>query len=312
MEDAVQSDLTLYGTAAVNQAYRILGFGDLEPSSPTFGCFDRYYWHYRQVDFINSRFQEAGHFLALLYYYNHPENRFYQNRNVFEWAKAAVDVWAQIQNPDGSFNEYWPFERSFCVTSFTLYAASETMRLLSCACPKDAMKKAAVWLSKHDNPDVLNQMAASAVALHICGEVLHDETIIGWGRERMDQLLSMQHPDGYFAEYGGADTGYLTITLSLLAKYYEQSKYEAIPPAAKKACRYLDGIIRENGTYDYTNTSRKTQYVYPYGLCEFGEWDLVHRHLNGLKNNEVLNPAWMDDRYCLQLATDYLQAAMCE
>lgn len=310
MSQQTKPDLTPYGTVAVHQAYRILGFADLDYESPNYGCFDRYYWHYRQVDFINSRFQEAGHYLALLYYYNHPQNRFYHNCNVFAWAKAAVDVWTKIQNPDGSFNEYWPFERSFCVTSFTLYAASETCRLLSCAPPMDSLLRAAKWLSKHENPDVLNQMAASAVALYICGEQLGDETVITWAKNRMSTVLSMQHPDGYFAEYGGADIGYLTITLSLLAKYYEQSKDDRIPEAAEKACRYLDAFIFENGTYNYKDTSRKTQYIYPYGLCAFDEWDLASRHLHGLSKNEVLSPAWMDDRYCIQLSTDYLQAAM--
>lgn len=310
MDKNSKPNLDVYGSAAVDQAYRILGFADLNTDSPNFGCFDRYYWHYRQVDFINSRFQEASHYLTLLYYYNHPQNRFYQNCNVYAWAKAAVDVWTQIQNPDGSFNEYWPFERSFCVTSFTLYASAETCRLLSFAPPKDHIHRTAKWLSKHENPDVLNQMAASAVALYISGEVLEDETVTGWATNRMNTILDMQHPDGYFAEYGGADIGYLTITLALLAKYYEQSKDERIPIAAEKACRYLDDKIEANGTYDNSNTSRKTQYIYPYGLCAFNEWDLASRHLKGLQNNEVLCPAWMDDRYCLQLATDYLQSAM--
>lgn len=300
----------IYGDIALSQSYRILGLGDRNEMSPSYGCFDRYFWHYRQTDFVNARFQEASHFLALMYLYNHPNNRFYHQHHIYEWAGAAVKFWSMIQRNDGSFDEYWPYERSFCVTSFTLYAASETCRLLQCPIPTDSLYKAARWLMARENPIVMNQMAASAVALRIAGELLHDDALLQAAKNRIAFLLENQDSSGYFKEYDGYDIGYQTISLSCLAQYYMHAKDESIKEAAQRGFRFLDNKIFINGCYDYQNTSRHTQYFYPFGFRVFEEWDLLSRHLNGLQRNEAINPAWFDDRYCLPLAIDYLQTAV--
>lgn len=310
MNPASPISCTIYGDIAISQSYRILGLGDRNEMSSSYGCFDRYFWHYRQVDFVNARFQEAGHFLALLYLYNHPDNRFYHQHQIYEWAAAAVNFWKKIQRRDGSYDEYWPFERSFCVTSFTLYAASETCRLLQCPAPKDALRSAALWLTSRENPLVMNQMAASAVALRITGELLEDEAILKTAQKRIEFLIENQHPSGYFEEYGGYDIGYQTISLSCLAQYYTHAKTEEIKKAAQRGFRFLNDKIEANGCYNYQNTSRHTQYFYPFGFRVFEEWDLLRRHINGLQKKEAINPSWFDDRYCLPLAIDYLQTAV--
>lgn len=307
MMNSVSLPVDLYGTIALSQAQRILSFGDREPESPTYGCFDRYFWHYRQVDFVNSRFQESSHFLALLYLYNHPENRFYQKSKVKEWTEAAVRFWAGIQVPDGSFNEYWPYERSFCVTSFTLYSNAEACRLLGLNPPEEAVRKACAWIVQYENTMVMNQMAASAAALLIGSLILNDAEIRQWANRRMERVLSLQHPEGYFAEYGGWDIGYLSITLSCLAQFYIHTQEPRISEAMQRGFEFLLDKIEPNGTFDYNRTSRHTQYFYPYGFRVMKQWDLLSRHLRGLEKNEVINPSWFDDRYCLPLAIDYLQ-----
>ena len=310
MTKSSKQSCAIYGDIAISQSYRILGLGDRSEISLSYGCFDRYFWHYRQVDFVNARFQEACHFLALLYLYNHPENRFYHQHHIYDWAAAAVRFWTRIQRNDGSFDEYWPNERSFCVTSFTLYAASETCRLLQCPVPKDSILKAAKWLIQRENPIVMNQMAASAVALRISGELLEDESILEAAKNRIYHIVDRQDSTGFFEEYGGYDIGYQTISLSCLAQYYLHTQDERILQAAQKGMDFLKDKIHDNGSYDYQNTSRKTQYFYPYGFRVFKCWDLLERHTNGLSKNEVINPSWFDDRYCLPLAIDYLQTAL--
>ncbi len=299
-----------YGELALSQAYRILGLGDRYDESPTKGCFDRYYWHYRQIDFVNARFQEACHFLALLYVYDHPTNRFYQKERIREWAMAAVSVWESIQRSDGSFEEYWPFERSFCATSFTTYAACEACLRLECAPPEWAIRKACAWLAKRENSIVVNQMAASAVALKLASILLNDDAIRLESEKRMETVLSLQDEAGYFPEYGGYDIGYLTITLSCLAQYYNHTKEKQVQDAMNQGVRFLEDKIYDNGSYDYKNTSRQSQYFYPFGFRVMEEWDLLAKHQRGLEREEVIHPGWCDDRYCLPLAIDYLQTAV--
>ena len=40
-----------YADAALHEIPRLLTLLDRDPSSPTYGCFDRNYWHYRTQDF---------------------------------------------------------------------------------------------------------------------------------------------------------------------------------------------------------------------------------------------------------------------
>ncbi len=300
---------SIYGQVALSQAYRILGLGDRDENSPCYGCFDRSYWHYRQTDIVNARFQETCHFLALLYVYPASDNRFYQKDIIREWADATVDFWTYIQRSDGSFDEYWPFERSFVATAFSLAAAAETCLILSLDPPKDSILKACRWLDDNENLAVLNQMAGAAVALASSGVLLDDDNLSKQARRKIDRLLDRQAPEGYFEEYGGWDIGYLTINISYLAKYVQITNDEQVIAALKKAFRFLDGKIKANGSYDYKETSRKTQFFYPFGFRVMEENDILSRHRNGVTNNEVLNPSWMDDRFCVPLSIDYLQTA---
>ncbi len=302
--------IDLYNEIALRQAQRILGLGDRDPSSETYGCFDRYYWHYRQVDFTNARFQEASHYLALLHVVDHPKNRFHKKSIIKDWANASVRYWAWIQVPDGSFNENWPNERSISATVFSTYAIAETCRLLVLNPPGAQLRKACQWIHSHQKCMESNQLAASAAALLLTSILLNDKTIRQFAEQQLDSLLSLQHPEGYFIEHNEFGTDCLTITLSYLAEYYIHHSDPRIEDAMRKAFRFLDDNIQTDGTCDYENNGRKTQHFFPYGFVVLNEWELLNRHLNGLAQNQVLQPAWLDDRNCLPVATNYLRTAL--
>lgn len=64
--------------------------------------------------------------------------------------------------------------------------------------------------------------------------------------------------------------------------------------------------VQEDGSYDLGGTSRQTQFLYPFGLAVINS-DVVRRLLNGLNANRIIHPGWLDDRYVIQLTTNYLQ-----
>ena len=49
------------------------------------------------------------------------------------------------------------------------------------------------------------------------GERYGRDRFEGLLRQRLDRLLSWQSAEGWFSEYGGADVGYLSLTIGLLA-----------------------------------------------------------------------------------------------
>lgn len=304
------SELNIYKEIALSQVQRILGLGDRSPESATYGCFDRYYWHYALKDFPNARFQEAVLLISLLYNNDFEGNKFYKQSKLSDWTIASIEFWKKIQNKNGSFNEYYPHEHSFIATAFTCYAVSQSLRLFNnkelTEKTLDSLKKSGKWLIKNNNFDVGNQMAVSAAALHNIYLLTKDTDFLKGSRNKITSLIKMQHNDGYFVEYGGYDIGYLSIAISFLAKYYKDSHDEMALKPLEKAVDFIQKNIDDHGRYDWRLTSRKTQYVYPHGL-KIMESNLINHLANGLKNNLILNPGWMDDVFCVPLTNDYLQ-----
>ena len=244
---------------------------------------------------------------AILYTENFDGNIYYGKEKVKEWASSALDYWTNIQNPDGSFSEIYPNERSFCGTSFSTYAATETMLILNEHTNLRNITKAGNWLISHSNSTVANQVAGSIVALYNIYLLTGIESFEKAAIEKTEILISLQHQSGYYPEYGGYDIGYQTITLSFLAKYYFKSKYERLRKSLDKGIEFIRTMTNERGDFEISGTSRKTQYFYPHGFSLLEEQDMIQRNLTALKDGTVVNPAWMDDRYCIAYATDYLQ-----
>ena len=66
----------------LQQTPRILSQIDRDPNSPTYGCCDRNFWHYKIRDFPSAILQQSGYGLALLYQYNFPGNIYYKKEEI--------------------------------------------------------------------------------------------------------------------------------------------------------------------------------------------------------------------------------------
>ena len=165
-----QSDL--YLKPILDNTPRLLGLLNRNVSSSSYGSFDREYWHYNTVDFSCARKQEAVLTLTLLYSIKHDKNRYYQSSEIFDYIRAALKFWTIIQNGNGSFNEWYPSENSFVVTSFSTYAVSESLLLIKDELLQDeyesvieALVKAGDWLISRNETRVMNQQTGAAIAL---------------------------------------------------------------------------------------------------------------------------------------------------
>ena len=298
--------MDIYRRIVLNQIPRILGLGDRDNNSKTFGCFDRYYWHYKLLDFPNARFQESALILALLYKNRFEENIFYNHQTVYQWALGAIEFWARIQRRDGSFDEVYPNEHSFVATAFSTYAITESMLILDAKCCLKNVAKAGNWLNRNENLRVANQMAGALLALHNIYLLTEDERFEHAVDDKLSKLLELQTNEGFFPEYGGYDIGYLSICISYLAKYYKKTQNQEVYESLTRAIKFVEEKLRDDGSYDYSITSRGTQYLYPHGFMIMKS-PVIEKHITGLGKNKILNPGWMDDRFCIPLTIDYLQ-----
>ena len=305
-------NLEIYRKIGLSQVPRILSLMDRDPDSPTYGCLDRYYWHYASIDYPNVRWQEGMMLLAFIFQNDFEGNIWYGNGKVKDWLVAAIRFWEIQQARAGYFSENYPRERSFVGTSFSVYAATEASLITGIEIEPNILIRAGKWLSKNRNLHVANQMAGGAAALANIYTITNDKFHLNAAISKVAELLVLQENDGYFIEYGGYDIGYLTICLSYAAKYLRRIEDDNLANAAKKAFEFLESKIDDNCLFDYEKTSRGTQYLYPNGFVYFKRKELLAKHQRALQENRILNPAWMDDRFCLPLTIEYLESYLLE
>ena len=301
-------DNKIYYNIVLTQIPRILGQLDRNKNSKTFGCFDRNYWHYRLTDFANVRWQEGMLLLALINKFEMKNNKWQGNDRVIEWLAASIKNWEISQAKSGFFSESFPHERSFVGSAFSVYAATEASLISGIEISRDILNKAADWLSKNKNLHVANQMAGGAAALANIHAITGESEHIEASQSKVIELKNLQHEEGYYVEYGGYDMGYLTICLSYLAKYLRRIDDSELRSSAIRAFEFLEDKIDDNCLFDYKQTSRGTQYLYPYGFVYFNRVQFLSKHTNALEEGRILNPEWMDDRFCLPLSIDYLES----
>ena len=153
---------------------RILSLQNQNPFSNHYGCFDRNFWHFKTIiDFPSATYQQVLLGLSHLYISNNKFNYFHKSEKLKEIIRSGILYWCKIQNKDGSQNEYYENDRSFCPTALTTFAISQSYKLLPNIFSQNEkkliihkLKKAGNWLSKHDYQSVQNQMIASMISLN--------------------------------------------------------------------------------------------------------------------------------------------------
>ncbi len=303
---------------------RLLSLLDRNEFSPTYGCFDRSYWHYKVIDFPASTYQQGVLVLALLYKNQFPGNVYYKNDKIFDYITAGMLFWANIQNKDGSFNEWYPNEHSFVATAFTSYALSESYLILkdefsnkdNQKIVEKALKKAGKWLAAKNDNNVLNHIAGSIAGLYNIYLITGENRFKLATEDKVKLISEYQNEEGWFCEYGGADIGYLSVSLDYLAKYFQKSNNVEVGKIIKKALIFMGFFIHPDGTMGGEYGSRNTKYVLPHGLTILADKFEVARYIlskfyRALENNRIVFPSTADDRYFVFFfKANFLQASL--
>ncbi|MBI4100143.1 hypothetical protein HY439_00165 [Candidatus Microgenomates bacterium] len=242
--------------------------------SKNYGCLDRDFWHYKiEKDFPSSVLQTGILTLALLYKKKFPGNIYHDQKKILELTCAAADFWVKIQHADGSFSEWYPNEHSYVATAFTSYAVSEALLLLDKEFPPNykrlvcsALERAGRWLRKNPDSEVSNHTAGAVIALYNIYLLTGKNEFRKASWENFRVLTGLQSVEGWFPEYGGADLGYLSLTVDFLAKYFQKTKEKKVLTALEKAVNFMSYFIHPDGSYGGEYGSRGTKFLIPTGL----------------------------------------------
>lgn len=312
-----------YMEVVQRQLPRLLSLLNRNPLSDAFGCFDRDFWHYKTLtDFPAGTFQQAVLSLVLLWCTEKEGNPYYRNPHLMEWAVAGMRFWAKIQHRDGTFDEFYENEHSFCATAFTTYSMSESLLLLRGHLEEEdlrfalgAVVRGADWLGRHDNPLASNQRMAALNALWNAYLLTGQECYLQLAKVTIRKLLESQHPEGWFPEYGGADVGYSGKGLDLLAHYVKKTDDREARKGLHRLLAFFCSFIHPDGSAGGEYGSRNGQHIFPYGLEVLASegsggarWaiGMLQRAIRG---QNAPSPYQVDDRYFVYFyLNSYVQA----
>lgn len=304
----------LFAREALAQIPKILTLLDRNPHSPTYGCFDRNFWHYKIIDFPSGMAQEFV--LPLTLAHNTPvaDNPFYQQPMVKQWVEAGIRYAAQSAHPDGSCDDYFPFERAGGAAAFSLLACVESYQRLQLDDARllDFFARRADWLAHHQESGRLtNHQALIVLCLEQLSRLLATDR---WDRakaQRLEQVFSWQNPEGWFQEYEGCDPGYHTLTISCLARLYQLNPEPRLKESLLKAVALAAHFAHPDGSFGGEYTSRNTYNFFPHGFELVGAWypealAINDRFLSGLANGKA--PCYADDHIIGHHTWNYLLA----
>lgn len=257
-----------YEKFIINKVPLVLTQVDRDKDSKTFGSCDRNYWHLKIRDFSSAILQQTGLTLALLYKENFDNNIYYNNEIVKEWAIGILKYLGKIQLKDGSFNEYYPNEHGYPPTAFTLFAASMAYMELELCDDEilNTLKKSAYWLVNRRETKAYNQEWAAIAGIFLYEKISGDEDIKPMLDQKLRDILKMQSDEGWFPEQGGADIGYSSVALDMMAEYYWYSRDERVKEPLNKLVRFLQYFVHPDGTIGGEYGSRNTIYFMPNGV----------------------------------------------
>src|SRR5687767_336810 len=248
---------TAFSREALAQIPKILTLQDRNAHSRTYGCFDRNFWHYKIIDFPSGMSQEFVWPLALAYMLPIAGNPYYHQPAIKEWVEAGLHYAARSAHADGSCDDYFPFEKAAGAAAFTLLASLESYALLNLHNPEllDFFSLRADWLANHhESGRLTNHQALIVLCLERAGELLKTNRWEAFKEARIKKVLEWQNEEGWFQEYEGADPGYHTLTIGLLARYYELKPSPALKTAIEKAVRFAAHFVHPDGSFggEYT------------------------------------------------------------
>ena len=229
-----------------------------------------------------------------------------------------------IQHNDGSFDEFYPNERGWVgPTAFTTYSIIESYTTLYKAIPEDtserikkAIEKAAYFIAKGDQEEdhLANHQAMACLAVWKAYRLLEDYNLLKAYKKLWKGFLDYHvSEEGWSREYDGIDPGYLSATVSFLAKIYQDNQDQEIKEVCSSSIKTCSYFAYPNGFYGGSTGSRNTLHFYPHGFEIFGNsiplaQSVAEKMLVGLDQGKLVPPSIMSDRYVFYRVPEYLQS----
>lgn len=252
---------------------RLLALFDTDESRDTYGMGDRYHWAWGLIDFGNGTFQGAAHGLARMVSDGMlPESM--SDVTILGRIDAMFIGAENLCRKDGSLEEAFPYEGSYCVTALVAYDLLSAVELLESRIPDEKRQS---WIetvrpmikflcrAEETHAIISNHLATAVAALakwqRISGDDVEHEV-----QKVLKIILGHQSDEGWFNEYGGADPGYQSLCTYYLADVHRMRPDLNLIEPLRQSIQYLWHFAHPDGSFGGLYGSRNTRFYYPAGF----------------------------------------------
>ncbi|WKZ57447.1 MAG: hypothetical protein QY326_01905 [Bdellovibrionota bacterium] len=229
---------------------------------------------------------------------------------------------AKIARRDGSLEEAFPFEGSFCVTALVAYDLLSAIKVLRPRIDEHRFQRYLnvirplirfVRNSDETHGRISNHLMVAALVLLDWHALTQDDTQIK-ARSLLDRIEGCYSEEGWFTEYDGADAGYQTITHWFLAELCERYEQGRFAQYLLQATKFLSFFIHPDGSFGGTYGSRNTRFFSPSGFEQIAHNDPIAAGVaqtmrSSIEKGAVVNLSAVDDHNLPMLFNSYCRAA---
>ncbi len=284
---------------------------------------DRYYWAWGLIDFGNGTFQGAANGLSLLWksgLWPHCTSQ-----PVFmERIDAMFQGTKKLIRHDGSLEEAFPHEGSYCVTALTAFDLLCALNLMSEEIEKNMQ---ADWMeivrpmigflihADETHGLISNHLATVVAALTRWHSLTGDEQSLVKADELLQRILGHQSEEGWFVEYQGADPGYQSLCTYYLADAHRIRPEWGLGAALERSVRFLWHFAHPDGSFGGLYGSRCTRFYNPAGIEALAPESpealaLADYMAKSIENNRVVTLSSIDEPNLIPWFNAYCWAAV--
>lgn len=203
---------------------RLLGSIDDDATSPTRGLADRRRWAWRTTDFADSTWQISAAGLAVMISRSLlPE--WLPETKATETSISLVEGMRRLIRRDGSLEEAFPRERSWCVTGFGPLVIGEVLLRLGERIPdatrsawsRDVARMQDFLMRRGETHGRISNHEATVAAALLVQSAAGDHATESRARSMLEALLDVEGGEGWWPEYGGFDPAYQSLCMHYLA-----------------------------------------------------------------------------------------------
>lgn len=295
---------------------------DTDQTSRSYGIGDRYFWAWGLTDFGNATFQGCAHGLTRLWVsglwpFDSTEDSFIKRiQAIFKGTKF-------LTRKDGSLEEAFPNEGSYCVTALVAFDLLVSIDLLSEKISDvqqqefiEIVRPLIIYLTKSDETHAIisNHLATAVAALSRWDILVGDPKALKKAEHLLDRILNNQSEEGWFMEYEGADPGYQTLCLHYLADAHLQRRDLNLLEPIRRSIRFLQHFAHPDGSFGGHYGSRCTKFYYPSGILamvpEISEALVLDKYMQkSISEKKVVGLSSMDEPNLIPMFNCYAWSA---